>query len=158
MNTTLSDPHGRSITYLRLSITDRCDVRCVYCMSEDMTFLPRSEVLERIAAHYSLLRSHDDTGGPARYYRMADSPIRVGVISPHSNNFCASCNRVRVTDSGRLLLCLGNEHAVELRPLLKAGQPLDKTLLEAMAAKPEKHHFDLQEPVSILRFMNMTGG
>lgn len=324
--TTLVDGHGRSVTYLRLSITDRCDFRCVYCMSEDMTFLPRSQVMDtdelvaiatafvrqgvtrirltggeplihpdlltlvsrikalpslreltlttngarldtlaeplkqagldrlnisldslkpdrfrrltrtgrldkvlagidaaqaagfariklntvmlrgrnddeildlvrfarhreldlafieemplgdivehdralsfmpsdavlsRIEEQFPLRRSAEETGGPARYYRMDDSPIRVGVISPHSNNFCGSCNRVRVTASGRLLLCLGNDNAVELRPL--AGQPerLEQAIDDAMIHKPERHHFSLNEPTSIVRFMNLTGG
>lgn len=324
--TTLVDGHGRSVTYLRLSITDRCDFRCVYCMSEDMTFLPRSQVMDadelvavaaafvrqgvtrirltggeplihpdlltlvsrikalpglreltlttngarldtlaeplkqagldrlnisldslnperfrrltrtgrlekvlagidaaraagfariklntvmlrgrnddeivdlvrfarhrqldlafieemplgdivehdralsfmpsdavlsRIEEHFPLQRSAEETGGPARYYRMADSPIRVGVISPHSNNFCGSCNRVRVTASGRLLLCLGNDNAVELRPLVGQPERLEKAIADAIIHKPERHHFNLNEPTSIVRFMNLTGG
>ena len=78
------------------------------------------------------------------------------------NEFCASCNRVRVTVEGRLLLCLGNEHSVDLRRVLR-GHPvtddkLRQTIVDAMELKPEKHHFEVGGDVQILRFMNMTGG
>jgi cyclic pyranopterin phosphate synthase len=93
---------------------------------------------------------------------MADSPIRIGFISPHSHNFCATCNRVRVTVEGRLLLCLGNEHSVDLRRVLRAhpegDEKLRQTIIDAMDLKPERHHFSATGNVEILRFMNMTGG
>lgn len=295
-NAALMDGHGRRITYLRLSVTDRCDFRCVYCMDENMTFLPRNqimsisemesvarafveqgvtrirltggeplvhpeigalvarlkripgletltlttngarlvrfartlkdvgldrlnisldslnpvrfreltrtgdlgdvltgidaarqknldlafieemplgqitehdralcfmesaEILARISSHFPLTPCAENTGGPARYYRMNDSTSRIGVISPHSNNFCSSCNRVRVTASGRLLLCLGNENHVELRPLLNDPGELSRTITEAIKGKPERHIFSLNNEPGIVRFMNMTGG
>jgi cyclic pyranopterin phosphate synthase len=93
---------------------------------------------------------------------MPDSPTRVGFISPHSDNFCHLCNRVRVTVEGRLLLCLGNEHSADLRQLLRAPnyhpERLRQALIEAMDLKPEKHHFDNRGEPQILRFMNTTGG
>ncbi len=102
------------------------------------------------------------TAGPARFYRMADSKTRVGFISPHSNNFCHLCNRVRVTVEGRLLLCLGNEHSADLRAVLRAPgfQPehLDRAILEAIDNKPERHTFGVEGEPQIVRFMNMTGG
>ena len=100
--------------------------------------------------------------GPARYYSMPDSQTRVGFISPHSNNFCHLCNRVRVTAEGRLLLCLGNEHSVDLRAVLRSPgytpELLKRTIVNAMAVKPERHHFDNNGAPDIVRFMNMTGG
>ncbi len=100
--------------------------------------------------------------GPARYYAMPDHPSRVGFISPHSNNFCHLCNRVRVTVSGRLLLCLGNEHSVDLREILRGAnyhsEQLQAAIVEAMNLKPERHHFGEEEATDIVRFMNMTGG
>ena len=93
---------------------------------------------------------------------MTDSQSRVGFISPHSHNFCGSCNRVRVTAEGRLLLCLGNEHSADLKAPLRDfphdDQPLIDTLFNALPLKPEKHHFDLNDEPQIVRFMNMTGG
>jgi cyclic pyranopterin phosphate synthase len=93
---------------------------------------------------------------------MADSQSRIGFISPHSHNFCDTCNRVRVTVEGRLLLCLGNEHSADLkaplRNFLHDDQPLIDTLFNALPLKPERHHFDLEDQPQIVRFMNMTGG
>jgi cyclic pyranopterin phosphate synthase len=120
------------------------------------------EVREIITRHHDLVPATADSGGPARYYRMADSPIQVGFISPHSHNFCSTCNRVRVTVEGRLLLCLGNEHSVDLRRVLRANpisdQRLQDAIAQAMDLKPEKHHFSINGKVQVLRFMNMTGG
>lgn len=120
------------------------------------------EVRDIIQQRYELTPTTDDSGGPARYYRMSDSNIRVGFISPHSHNFCSTCNRVRVTVEGRLLLCLGNEHSMDLRRVLRANptsdEKLQSTIIEAMDLKPERHHFSTDGDVQILRFMNMTGG
>ena len=126
------------------------------------TYISNEEVRQRIAQEYTLLPATDNTGGPARYYRMSDSQSRIGFISPHSHNFCDSCNRVRVTVEGRLLLCLGNEHSADLRAPLRAhsqnDQPLIDTIINALPLKPERHYFDLDETPQIVRFMNMTGG
>lgn len=126
------------------------------------TYISNEEVRQRIAQEYALLPATDNTGGPARYYRMTDSQSRIGFISPHSHNFCGSCNRVRVTVEGRLLLCLGNEHSADLRAPLRADSDNDQTLIDtiinALPLKPERHYFDLDESPQIVRFMNMTGG
>jgi cyclic pyranopterin phosphate synthase len=86
----------------------------------------------------------------------------VGFISPHSENFCSTCNRVRLTVEGRLLLCLGNEHSVDLKAVLRANpgnmEVLKQTIINAMLIKPEKHEFNIHEQPVILRYMNMTGG
>ncbi len=125
-------------------------------------FISSDELRERIAARFPLLPSTESTGGPSRYFRFADSDSRVGFISPHSHNFCASCNRVRVTVEGRLLLCLGNEDSLDLRQLMREEGADDETLrtaiITAMRLKPERHHFDLQEKPQIVRFMSVTGG
>ena len=326
----LSDTFGRQITYVRLSVTDRCDLRCVYCMSEDMTFLPRSQILtleefarlgriftelgvhkirvtggeplsrcnvitlfeslgrneglrdltlttngtrlekfagplkeagvtrinisldslrpdrfrritrkgdltrvlagidtamaagfsklkinsvvlkhrnhdevcdlarfalerdmdisfieemplgligdhNRAEAYYSsdailedlsgsfdLVASTETTGGPSRYYRARGFDGRVGFISPHSHNFCDHCNRVRVTSEGLLLLCLGQEHSVDLRRVLRAHPEDDEkvrtAIIDAMRIKPKGHEFILGDRPYILRHMNATGG
>lgn len=329
MSSLLQDGFGRSIDYLRLSVTDRCDFRCVYCMAEDMTFLPRQQVLTleelertarlfvaqgtrkirltggeplvrpgvvglcqrlaalpglrelvmttngsqlhrlarpladagvrrlnisldslrperfraitrtgelsqvlagieaaqaagftnlklnavvmqgrnadevldlvrfvldrgldisfieemplgqvgrdrgesycssdwirtRIAEHYSLIDSAEQSGGPARYVRLQGYPdSRIGFISPHSHNFCVTCNRVRVTVEGRLLLCLGHEHSIDLRGLLRRhpcdDEPVLAAIRQALLRKPLRHEFDTGD-VQVLRFMNATGG
>jgi len=110
---------------------------------------------------FNLTASSDVTGGPSRYWQVANSESKIGFISPMSNNFCDSCNRVRVTAEGRLLLCLGNENSVDLRQVLRSYpgdiQRLKTTIRSAIEHKPERHYFD-SEHVDIVRFMNMTGG
>jgi len=115
-----------------------------------------------LAARFSLLATPEKTGGPANYFRVAGTSTRVGFISPHSHNFCSTCNRVRLTAEGRLLLCLGNEHSVDLKQVVRAHpgdiEILKQTLIDAMQIKPARHEFNLQEQPVILRYMNMTGG
>lgn len=331
-NETLMDGFGRKVTYLRMSVTDRCDFRCVYCMDEEMTFVPREQVLtleemqalaeafvslgvtkirltggeplirhnvlslcnslgaikdldelvlttnasqlermagdlratgikrinisldslkeerfreltrvgdlrkvlrgidtalesgfERVKLNAVILKGRNDdevidlvsfalskgvdisfieemplgeinehnrqeafcssdvlremiqtkwqltelpkgkaSDGPSNYYSIAGSKIKVGFISPHSDNFCSQCNRVRVTAEGRLLLCLGNEHSVDLRATMRAypgdQQRLKQEIIQAMNLKPERHYFNQIGSPEIVRFMNMTGG
>ena len=127
-----------------------------------LAFCASDEVRDVIAREYVLSPSDKTTNGPSRYYQLDDSATHVGFISPHSSNFCASCNRIRVTVDGRLLLCLGNEHSVDLRELLRNEERDNTDLVAAirnsMSLKPERHHFDLAKKPDIVRFMNMTGG
>lgn len=131
--------------------------------SRALSFCSSDELRELIDSRYPLSASGESTGGPSTYYRMVDSPSRVGFISPHSHNFCHLCNRVRVTVEGRLLLCLGNEHSADLKATLDEfpgdSERLQQVVRSAMSLKPERHHFELNdnEP-QIVRFMNMTGG
>ena len=119
------------------------------------------EVKAIIESRYPLQLSSKRTGGPARYYTMADSPIHIGFISPHSHNFCHECNRVRVTVEGQLLLCLGNEHAVDLKSIVREFpadiERLKAAILASINLKPKQHDFGNNQ-VQILRFMNATGG
>jgi len=112
--------------------------------------------------HFDLLPTIDQTGGPSKYLRIAGEDTRVGFISPHSHNFCGDCNRVRVTATGRLLLCLGQEHSADLRRTLHAhptdDERVKKALVAAMELKPAGHDFDLQAKPIIFRHMNTTGG
>ncbi len=128
----------------------------------DETYCSSDEVQELIEARHPLLPTTESTLGPSRYFRMADSDSRIGFISPHSHNFCDTCNRVRVTVEGRLLLCLGNEHSVDLRRVLRAHpgdiDALKAAIVAAMPLKPERHHFTTDGDVQVVRFMNMTGG
>lgn len=128
----------------------------------DATYCSSDEVQQVISAQYPLLASTDKTGGPSRYFRMADSQSRVGLISPHSHNFCDACNRVRITVEGQLLLCLGRENAVDLRAILRRypgdTQPLKDAVISALNYKPERHYFNRDDQPQVVRFMNMTGG
>ena len=129
-----------------------------------LSFCSSAELRTLIGRRYSMHSLGDPAGsdGPARYYSLPGSSSRLGFISPHSENFCHLCNRVRVTAEGRLLLCLGNEHSVDLRAVLR--QPdytpatLQAAIVGAMALKPERHQFDNHGEPQIVRFMNATGG
>ena len=127
-------------------------------------FVSSAELRELLQQDFQLIpdiqkETHD---GPAKYWRPANHSSRIGFISPHSENFCSSCNRVRITATGQLLLCLGQENSVDLRKVLRESSCPDKelkqTIINAMQHKPEKHHFNLDEEPQIVRFMNMTGG
>ena len=131
--------------------------------SRGETFCPSDEVRAVIAREYELLDSAESSGGPARYVRLARHPgTRIGFISPNSHNFCGSCNRVRMTVEGRLLLCLGQEDALDLRGLLRRypldDQPLIEALHKALRGKPLRHDFTGAGEVQVVRFMNMSGG
>jgi cyclic pyranopterin phosphate synthase len=118
----------------------------------------RTDLLSR----FELVPTTETTGGPARYYRIPETETRVGFISPHSHNFCSDCNRVRVTTEGRLLLCLGQEHSLDLRRILREhpGEEarLAQAIRDAMQIKPRGHEFDLDAKPLIFRNMNVTGG
>jgi len=111
---------------------------------------------------FSLSSIPDKTGGPSVYFNVAGTDSRVGFISPHSANFCSTCNRVRLTVEGQLLLCLGNEHSVDLKAVIRANpgdmDKLKQVIIDSMQIKPEKHEFDLKEQPIILRHMSVTGG
>jgi cyclic pyranopterin phosphate synthase len=115
-----------------------------------------------LAKNFSLIATPEKTGGPSNYFNVAGSQTRVGFISPHSENFCGTCNRVRLTVEGRLLLCLGNEHSVDLKQVIRANPGdmavLKQAIVDAMSIKPEKHEFNINEQPVILRYMSMTGG
>ncbi len=112
--------------------------------------------------HFKLEKISDTTAGPSDYYRIQDSQTKIGFISPHSHNFCSTCNRIRLTAEGRLLLCLGNEHSIDLKAIVRAHPNntdiVKQAIIDAMELKPEQHEFDLTEQPIIMRHMNSTGG
>ncbi|HTT08542.1 MAG TPA: GTP 3',8-cyclase MoaA [Gammaproteobacteria bacterium] len=120
------------------------------------------EIRRDLEQEYTLLPTAETTGGPSRYFRLKETGTRVGFISPHSHNFCHLCNRVRLTAEGRLLLCLGQEHSIDLRHVIRANpgnmEILKQAIRDSMAIKPKGHDFNLAAQPVILRHMNMTGG
>ena len=127
------------------------------------SYISNTDTLKRLQNTFDLLPSTETTGGPARYWRLANSTSKIGFISPHSHNFCESCNRVRITCQGELFLCLGQEDKVELMPLLREhpndDQPLIDAIVNSMSVKPKGHDFDLQRASpAVVRFMSHTGG
>jgi cyclic pyranopterin phosphate synthase len=123
-------------------------------------FVDLQEIKARLAERYDLIPGVMPGGGPARYVQVAGTGLRIGFITPISQHFCETCNRVRLAVDGTLYLCLGQEHKFEFRPLLRAGIS-DAELLDevqhAITLKPERHEFR-ERPQQIVRFMARTGG
>jgi cyclic pyranopterin phosphate synthase len=127
-------------------------------------FLPLSMVRARLATRYTLEDLDDRTGGPARYVRVQETGGRLGFITPMTHNFCESCNRVRVTCTGQLFMCLGQEDAADLRAPVRASESndlLDRAIVDAIARKPKGHDFIIDRRHSrpaLSRHMSVTGG
>ena len=126
-------------------------------------YLPLKEMRERLMAKYTLEPTSHRTGGPARYDRVAETGGIIGFITPMSHNFCESCNRVRLTATGQLYMCLGQDAMVDLRAAIRDGGPdaLDAAMDEAMLLKPKGHDFMLDRDhtaPAVTRHMSVTGG
>lgn len=158
---------------------DEFDAMLEYCMHNSFTlrfieampigapgqsarehYLDLNRVLDKLSKRYQLIPSVMAGGGPAKYYQIKDTDFRIGFITPISQHFCDTCNRVRVSVDGTLYLCLGQEHSLPLRPMLRDGitdAELKNTLSEAIWHKPARHEFE-QKPGQIDRCMSQTGG
>jgi cyclic pyranopterin phosphate synthase len=127
-------------------------------------YLPLSMVRAEIARHFTLSESDYHTGGPARYFTVAETGGRLGFITPLTHNFCESCNRVRLTCTGTLYMCLGQEDAADLRAPLRASESdelLDRAITEAITRKPKGHDFIIDRrhtAPAVRRHMSVTGG
>jgi cyclic pyranopterin phosphate synthase len=127
-------------------------------------FLPLSLVRARLASRYTLSDLDDRTGGPARYMRVKETGGRLGFITPMTHNFCESCNRVRLTCTGQLFMCLGQEDAADLRAPVRASEwdePLRQAIVDAIARKPKGHDFIIDRRharPALSRHMSVTGG
>lgn len=145
-----------------ISFIEEMPLGTISSHGRDKTYYSSNDVKRDIETRYSLISSTKKTAGPSRYYEIDNSNSSVGFISPHSHNFCESCNRVRVTAEGRLLLCLGQEHSVDLRAIIRRYpgnvEHLRSALIESMKIKPKGHDFNINVAPVILRHMNMTGG
>jgi GTP 3',8-cyclase len=122
-------------------------------------FLPLTAVQDALDAKYTLVPSDKKTGGPARYWMVPELGATLGLISPLTRNFCDNCNRIRVSASGQLYMCLGHEDKVDLRAALRSGDPgaVDDAVDLALRLKPRRHDFDLTTPATT-RHMSVTGG
>jgi len=123
-------------------------------------YLDLQEVRRALEREFTLLPATMPGGGPARYVQVAGTDLRIGFITPLSQHFCETCNRVRVAVDGTLFTCLGQNDQTALRPLLRAGATLEQlkaTLRDAIARKPERHEF-ATAPQKVVRFMSYTGG
>jgi cyclic pyranopterin phosphate synthase len=126
-------------------------------------YLPLTEVQEKLSQQFTLTQDPHTTGGPARYLRIAETGGRLGLITPLTHNFCEGCNRVRMTATGDLYLCLGQDDKVSLRDPLREGgvDALNSLFDHAMDIKPKGHDFEIdrQKPQrNVKRHMSVTGG
>ncbi|MEO0784743.1 MAG: GTP 3',8-cyclase MoaA [Pseudomonadota bacterium] len=129
-------------------------------------YLPLFEVRSQLEERWALteLKSSDAHAGPSRYVRVAETGGKLGFITPLTNNFCAGCNRMRVTCTGRIYMCLGQEEHVDLLAALRSETPdmaLNAAMDRALGAKPEKHDFAIRAPgdaPTLARHMSVTGG
>ena len=147
---------------LDISFIEEMPLGDIGCRDRQGTMVTSEEIKEIIGSAYSMFPSTETSAGPSRYHQIVGSNIRIGFISPHSHNFCDTCNRVRVTSEGRLLLCLGNENSVDLKAVMRRHpgdmEILKDTIVEAMDYKPERHYFYDDDKPQIVRLMNVTGG
>jgi cyclic pyranopterin phosphate synthase len=123
-------------------------------------YLDLQTVRQRLAERFPLIPGVMPGGGPARYMQIAGTKLNIGFITPISQHFCETCNRVRLAVDGTLYLCLGQEHRFEFRPLLRAGisdAELVEAVRHAITLKPERHEFR-ERPQQVVRFMAKTGG
>ena len=152
--------HGRQMDFTLIETMPMGDI------DGDRTahYLPLSQVRAELAEEFSLEESSYQTGGPARYVRVKQTGGRLGFITPLTHNFCESCNRVRLTCTGQLYMCLGQSDMADLRAPLRASEGnelVTQSILEAITRKPKGHDFiidrDHQRP-AVARHMNVTGG
>lgn len=133
-------------------------------IDEDRTdrFLPLTEAMAALRTRFDLEPDSHKTGGPARYWRVAGTGTRLGLISPLTANFCSTCNRVRLSTDGKLHMCLGHEDSVDLKAAIRSGglTEVDARIADALAAKPERHDFRIEAGAApaVARHMSVTGG
>jgi len=126
-------------------------------------FLPLSKVKERLSDHFNLVKSNHYTGGPSRYFEVAETNKKVGFITPLTHNFCELCNRVRLTCTGKLYMCLGQEDSADFKAAARSNnweKDLNKAIIEAISRKPKGHDFVIRrkQAPSVNRHMSVTGG
>ncbi|RST30053.1 GTP 3',8-cyclase MoaA [Sphingomonas ginkgonis] len=124
-------------------------------------YLPLDAVRQRLEERFTLVPNLSRTGGPARYVDVAELGVRLGFITPLTSNFCAGCNRIRITATGTVYGCLGHDQKVELRELLRSGgaDAVAAALDRLVAGKPQRHAFDVAAPQpAVARHMSVTGG
>lgn len=156
------------VDLVRFAIDQELDISFIEEMplgeifGRNSTFISSEETREMLGRHFELIPSAENSGGPARYWRIPGSESRIGFISPHSHNFCDTCNRVRITAKGELYPCLGQNDAANLLPALRAGNDnagVRQAIIDSMGIKPFGHDFTQQmDTPQVVRFMSMTGG
>jgi cyclic pyranopterin phosphate synthase len=119
-----------------------------------------SDIKQQLASRFPFIPGTMPGGGPARYIQLTESQTRIGFITPISQHFCETCNRVRLSAEGTIYTCLGQEHNYPLRPLIRSNasdEQLKEAIQTAINLKPEKHEFN-EKPLKLTRIMSKTGG
>jgi cyclic pyranopterin phosphate synthase len=153
--------HGRGMDLVFIEVMPMGEIGSSARLDQ---YLPLSLARTEIERHFTLTDSDHRTGGPARYFNVAETGGRLGFITPLTHNFCESCNRVRLTCTGTLYMCLGQEDAADLRAPLRASESdetLDRAITEAIARKPKGHDFMIDRrhtAPAVRRHMSVTGG
>jgi cyclic pyranopterin phosphate synthase len=162
--------HDEVIDLVRFAVDRKIDISFIEEMplgivsehNRNESYYSSDQIKNDLKNKYELVSSAISTGGPSKYYKIIGTNTKVGFISPHSHNFCGQCNRVRLTAEGQLLLCLGQEHSVNLKKIIRTFpgdiEKLKHSIKNAMQIKPKGHEFDLNEKPVIFRHMNVTGG
>lgn len=125
-----------------------------------LRYIPLSEIKKRLEERYEMIPAVQKGAGPAHYMAIPEKNLKIGFITPISQHFCESCNRLRMGVTGTLYLCLGQEHQYPLREILRNGvtdEELKQHLIKALSLKPEKHEFN-EKPDNVIRVMSATGG
>jgi len=160
---------GQVLPLLDFCETHGCDLTLIETMplgeveaARADHYLPLIKAIAPIRAGHDLIPLEERTGGPARYFALSGLRTRLGLITPLSNNFCAGCNRMRLTCQGRIYMCLGHEEHVDLKAAFRARgvEGIDALLDQALAAKPAAHGFSVARGAApaTRRHMNVTGG
>ncbi|MBT8472352.1 MAG: GTP 3',8-cyclase MoaA [Marinicaulis sp.] len=152
--------HGRDMTLTLIEVMPLGEIE----QDRFDQYLPLSAVSDDLKSRWTLEPLEMKTGGPARYWRIIETGGVLGMITPLTNNFCAGCNRVRVTCTGEIYMCLGHGDKLDLRAALRGPNPtqtLNELLDVAMRRKPERHEFEISKPgaePAVARHMSVTGG
>lgn len=142
-----------------------CDMALIELMpfgsGESGLYQPLDPVRDRLAERWTLTPTESNSGGPCRYWNVAETGCRVGFITPLSHGFCSACNRVRVTCTGQLVPCMAQQGSVDLRPALRgpnSDEALDAAIIAAIRAKPDAHQFHAISPAPAAQRMWQMGG
>lgn len=152
--------HGRGMELTLIEVMPLGDIE----QDRVDQYLPLTAVRDELEKRWTLTPLDKTTGGPARYLKIEETGGVIGMITPLTNNFCAGCNRVRVTCTGEIYMCLGHGDKIDLRAAMRGGNPdeaLNAALDRAMLKKPERHAFEISErgqAPAVARHMSVTGG
>ena len=129
----------------------------------DLQFVPMNEIFKKLNLIYNFIKTNDNTGGPAQYYKSNKLKIKIGFITPLTNNFCATCNRVRISSTGKLFMCLGQNDYVDFREIMRTDRGdnfIKEKIKFALSIKPKRHDFIINSETKpyMKRHMNVTGG